>query len=82
MIAGSDSSLFIDEGGMKKQAKPTQAESTFLLKERLVGKLTSFPTTEMGIHCIGTQPDRGPLLIWRSSESSGVALSNTCGMAP
>lgn len=47
----SDSRLFIDKGGMKEQAafKPTQAEMTLLLKEILMGKLTSFPTIEMGI---------------------------------
>lgn len=41
---------------------------TLLLKEILMARLTSFPTIEMGIYCIGTQRDTGPLLIWRSAD--------------
>lgn len=40
------------------------------LKEFLTGRLTSFPTLEMGIYIIGTQRVAGPLLIWRFAESS------------
>lgn len=39
---------------------------TLLLKDIPMGKLMSFPTIEMGIHCIDSQRDTGPALIWRS----------------
>lgn len=70
---------------MKEQAafKPTQAEMTFLLKEILMGKLTSFPTIEMGIYYKTHRGITGPLLIWRSVDLRIVsaALSNASGMA-
>ena len=55
---------------------------TLLLKEKLMVKLTRFPTIEMGIYSIHTQRDR-PSLIWRSAERGIVsgALSNASGMA-
>lgn len=54
--------------------KPTQAEMTLLLKGRLMGKLTSFPTTETGKYSIGTQAYRA------LSHLEVCRLKNHCGI--
>lgn len=78
LLSVSDSSLFTDsEGG--DQTHP--AELMFLLKQIFVGDLMSLPTSEVGIHCVGSQRAGAPLCSLQVCEIVSLAWSNAQGMA-
>lgn len=60
LLAGSDSSLFTDNG-LEEPDQAHWAELMFLPKQIFVGNLMSLPTSEVGRHCVGSQRDEAPL---------------------